>query len=53
MKYSMEGIALPMAEVFSSMIQSGIFPDDLNIAKVIPPYKSGDARLFSNYRPIS
>ena len=38
-----------MAEIFNSMIRSGIFPDDLKIAKV-SLYKSGDASLFTNYR---
>ena len=32
MKYSMESIALPMVEIFNSMIRSGIFLDDLKIA---------------------
>ena len=37
------------------MIRSGIFPDDLKMAKAIPVcfYKYGDACLFTNYRPIS
>ena len=39
----MEKLALPMAEIFDSMIRSGIFPDDLIIDKVIPLFKSGDA----------
>ena len=42
MKNSMESIALPMEEIFNSMIRSGIFSDALKIAKVIPLYKSGD-----------
>ena len=51
MKSSVESIALPMAEIIYSMIRSGVFPDDLKIAKVL--YKSGDSHLFTNYRPIS
>lgn len=31
----------------------GIFPQKLKIAKITCVYKSGDKKLFSNYRPIS
>ena len=31
----------------------GIFPLQMNIAKVIPIFKSGDKSQFNNYRPIS
>ena len=50
MKNYMESIALPMAKMFSFMIRSGIFPGDLNIAKVIPLYQSGMRRIQFDYQ---
>ena len=32
---------------------TGVFPDQLEIAKVRPTFKSGDEHQFTNYRPIS
>ena len=34
-------------------LESGIFPDKLKIARVIPLFKAGDPANISNYRPIS
>ena len=33
--------------------RTGIFPDELKIAIVVPIFKSGDEMIFSNYRPVS
>ncbi len=35
------------------MLATGIFPDKLKIAKIIPLHKKDDETLFTNYRPIS
>ena len=35
------------------MIVTGIFPDQLNISKVIPLYKAKKQTILSNYRPIA
>ena len=34
-------------------MNTGIFPDNLKIAKVLPLFKKGNTYLFDNYRPIS
>ena len=34
-------------------MSSGIFPDKMKVAKVIPVFKNGNPKLYSNYRPIS
>ena len=34
-------------------ITSGVVPNELKIARVIPLFKSGDAMHFANYRPVS
>ena len=40
-------------DIFKKSVTQGIFPEKLKIAKVTPIYKSGDAQIVSNYRPIS
>ena len=39
--------------VINESLKTGIFPDKLKIAKVIPVYKKGEDNVFNNYRPIS
>ena len=43
----------PLTHIMNLSLSSGIFPQELKIARVIPLFKSGDAMLFSNYRPVS
>ena len=38
---------------FNSCLRSGIFPDELKLAEVVPVYKKNDKKDKSNYRPIS
>ena len=43
----------PITLIVNQMINTGIFPDKLKIAKINPIYKKDDETLFTNYRPIS
>ena len=46
-------ICKPIALIINQMIETGVFPTSLKIAKTIPLYKKGDPHMPSNYRPIS
>ena len=43
----------PLTHIMNLSLSSGIFPEELKIAGVNPLFKSGDAMLFCNYRPVS
>ena len=46
-------ICRPLTHFINLSIISGVFPDQLKIARVIPLFKSGDKSIFNNYRPVS
>ena len=46
-------IIKPLTIAINQVLNNGIFPDKLKIAKVVPIFKSGDCALTNNYRPIS
>ena len=50
---SSRAIVKPSTHIFSKSLETGIIPNDLKIAKVVPVYKSGDRSAFTNYHPIS
>ena len=53
LKYIVLEIVQPLTHVFNLSISSGIVPDDMKLAKVIPVFKKGDEKETNNYRPIS
>ena len=46
-------IIKPLTVIINQCINTGIFPNDLKVAKVIPLFKKGDPKLMDNYRPVS
>ena len=42
-----------LTELINVSLRTGIFPDALKIAKIIPIFKGGDSNELPNYRPIS
>ena len=46
-------IADSITLIINQSLKSGIFPNQLTIAKVTPIYKKDDKKIITNYRPIS
>ena len=52
-KDSIDKIIFPITGIINLSITSGIVPNQLKIARVIPLFKSGEQDIFTNYRPES
>ena len=52
LKLFRSSISPTLAVLLNNCMMSGVFPDILKIARVIPLYKEGDKNDMSNYRPI-
>ena len=46
-------ITKSIAVIIYQSLASGVFPDKLKIAKIVPIFKKNDPTLLDNYRPIS
>ena len=46
-------ITKPLCTIINDSFSSGVFPNSLKLAKVIPLHKKGATDVPSNYRPIS
>lgn len=53
LKSASASLAFPLTHVINLSLKTGIFPDHLKKAKVIPIFKSGDRNNINSYRPIS
>ena len=52
--YTYSGSLLqPLTHLINCSLQSGIFPGELKLARVVPIFKAGALAQGSNYRPIS
>ena len=52
-KRMLDTITPSLTHIINQSLSTGIFPDRLKIAKVIPLFKKGDEHILDNYRPIS
>ena len=50
-KYAFHLMLAPLADIINLSLLKGIFPDKLNIAKIIPIFKAEDPSFLVNYRP--
>jgi hypothetical protein len=48
-----DSILNPLCAIINQMLITGVFPDKLKIAKIVPVYKKDDKTIVGNYRPIS
>ena len=46
-------IITPLTYLMNLSLDTGIVPTILNISRIIPLFKKGDTKVFTNYRPIS
>ena len=46
-KISCSPLLKPLCHIFNLSLFTGVFPDELKLAKVVPLYKAGDAQKFS------
>lgn len=53
LKHVCDVICDVLSHIVNLMLSTGVFPDKLKLARVVPIHKGGDINELSNYRPIS
>lgn len=53
LKCCAETFAVPLCQLVNKSFETGIFPRELKLSKIIPVFKKGDPKNVQNYRPIS
>ena len=52
-KQTINLIIAPLTHIMNLSLSSGLVPEQMKVARVIPLFKSGTLSLFTNYRPAS
>ena len=52
-KQTINLIIAPLTHIMNLSLSSGLVPEQMKVARVIPLFKSGTLSLFTNYRPVS
>ena len=52
-KQCVDGFIEQLTFLVNFSLQSGVFPSELKLARVVPIFKAGDSSALTNYRPIS
>ena len=53
LKYSIDYISVPLLHICNLSLLTGVFPNELKMARVVPIFKGGDIANVTNYRPVS
>ena len=50
---SLDNYIIPLTHIINQSLREGLFPSELNLAKVYPIFKVGATNEITNYMPIS